>query len=354
MVLDFQYQYEKLIESGKTFFNSNSLISKIVFFILVIFCFILLLRLGTTIISYILAPKPNITILNGLHNGNKQQQFSTNPSINGSKPILRSNNQMNGIAFTWSSWVYIDGSQLDNNKDKFRHIFNKGNNNMGPDGIMEPNNAPGLYISPNNNPNVSEISFLIRMNIFNDSSYGNKLNEINNTCSQIITATTQSLNTDVMTNELIKRCKNEFPYLNKDSITSNSQSDMLVPLLYDDIEIPEIPINKWVSIIIRCESNNILDIYINGRIVKRHILSGVARQNYGDVNVSFGGGFGGFQSELKYFNYAIGISEIDYIVSSGPNLNSDGSDLSHSKPYYLSNKWFYDEINPIYSTPAMY
>ena len=36
---------------------------------------------------------------------------------------------------------------------------------------------------------------------------------------------------------------------------------------------------------IRCE-NRTLDAYINGTIVKRHILTGVPRQNYGNVYVS--------------------------------------------------------------------
>ena len=38
------------------------------------------------------------------------------------------------------------------------------------------------------------------------------------------------------------------------------------------------------------------------------------------------GGFNGYISELKYYNYAIGTTEIDSIVSNGPNLNIEGKD----------------------------
>ena len=51
--MDLQYQAEKLGSSAKDFLSQNSLVSHIVFVILVIIGFILLLRLGTAILSYI-------------------------------------------------------------------------------------------------------------------------------------------------------------------------------------------------------------------------------------------------------------------------------------------------------------
>ena len=52
--------------------------------------------------------------------------------------------------------------------------------------------------------------------------------------------------------------------------------------------IDDLPLNKWVNVIIRVE-NTTIDVYINGTIVKRHILSSVPKQNYGDVYVSMNG-----------------------------------------------------------------
>jgi len=354
MAQDLQYQAEKFGNSAKEFFNSNSLIAHIVFLVLVIIGFILLLRLGTAILSYFFSPKPTIVVVEKMIPGNKQMQFSSDPSVKGSRPIMRSRDQLQGIAFTWSTWIFIDGAQLGHNENKFRHVFNKGNHNVGADGIMEPNNGPGLYISPNNNPNVAELSLLVRMNIFTDETYGHNLSQVNQACLQAIKAEHQDPNINPG-NKIpsLQACKNEFPYLNNSSLQQHVVSQALAPAIFDDIEIPEIPINKWVSVIIRCSDNNIIDVYINGRLVRRHQLSGLARQNYGDTNVAFNGGFGGFISQLRYFNYAIGTAEIDSIVSNGPNLQADGQDLGSSKPYYLANRWFYDEMDPVYSVGSV-
>ena len=334
MAQDIQYQAEKMANSTKEFLNSNTLISHIVFLVLVIIGFVLLLRLGTAILTYFFAPKPNIVVVEKMIPGNKQLQFSSDPRVKGSVPIMRSRDQLQGIAFTWSTWIFIDSGQLNNN-DKFRHVFNKGNNNVGVDGIMNPNNGPGLYISPNNIPTVSEISLLVRMNTFTNET--NSMSQANKACID----SASSNNTHALDD-----CKSEFPYLNAGYIGPNPA---LAPSIFDDIEIPEMPINKWVSVIIRCSDNNIIDVYINGRLVKRHKLSGLARQNYGDTNVAFNGGFGGFLSQLRYFNYAIGTAEIDGIVSNGPNLQADSNELAASKPYYLADRWYYNEMDPLYS-----
>ena len=62
---------------------------------------------------------------------------------------------------------------------------------------------------------------------------------------------------------------------------------------------------------------------------------------YDDIFINLDGGFNGNLSNLKYYNYAIGTFEIDRIVKSGPNLKmAKKSNLSESKPSYLSNYWY--------------
>ena len=306
--MDAQYKVEKLGEGIKNFFNSNSLVARIVFIILVIIVFTLLINLGTTILAYFLNPQPNIILINGMIRGRKQKIFPADPSVKGSAPIIRSKDEFGGIAFTWSTWIFINGDGITINGDRYKHIFNKGTHTQGVNGIMQPNNGPGLYITPNNHPKVAQVSLLVRMNIFTNEQIGH-------------------------------------------SLTKRNSEGASVPNIFDDINVPDIPINKWVSVIIRCENNNIIDIYINGRLVRRHQLSGVARQNYGNVNVGLNGGFDGWISELRYFNYAIGTAEIDAIVDAGPNLKNEDDEMTGSKPHYLANRWFYDEVDPVFSTP---
>ena len=85
-----------------------------------------------------------------------------------------------------------------------------------------------------------------------------------------------------------------------------------------------------------------MDVYINGKLARRHILSSVPRQNYGDVFVTMNGGFSGFVSALRYFSSSIGVNDIQSIISTGPNLNTIGDSMINSQPNYLSMRWFFD------------
>jgi hypothetical protein len=70
------------------------------------------------------------------------------PSQKNSKTIYRSVNAVQGIEFTWSVWLFINNITTDS---LYHHIFNKGNDSVGTNGLVYPNNAPGLYLSPNKN-----------------------------------------------------------------------------------------------------------------------------------------------------------------------------------------------------------
>ena len=121
-------------------------------------------------------------------------------------------------------------------------------------------------------------------------------------------------------------------------------------VINEQINIDNIPLNKWLNIIIRCDGQD-LDIYINGMITKSHILHGVPKQNYGDVYVGMSGGFSGFISNLWYYNYGLGVSEIQKIVQKGPNTTMVGSSgkMTQNKNF-LSLRWYFygegDEYNP--------
>ncbi len=114
----------------------------------------------------------------------------------------------------------------------------------------------------------------------------------------------------------------------------------------EKVQVKDVPLNKWINVILRVE-NTTLDVYINGTIVKRHILSGVPRQNYGDVFVSMNGGFNGYTSNLWYWDYALGTTNIQHIVDKGPNMNMIGSDMKQSEPRYFSMRWFFNNVDSV-------
>lgn len=273
------------VSATQDFLNSNSIVAQVAFLLLVLFVFIILLRLGISLLGYFLAPTGSPKLINGMVDAKQLIVIPQDPSSSGSVTISRSANANEGIEFTWSVWIYID--DLTYNTGRYRCVFYKGNDYAkNPDadaqGLNFPNNAPGLYIAPNTN------DLVIMMNTFN--------------------------------------------------------------VINEEITINDIPINKWVNVIIRCE-NNTLDVYINGSIIKSHHLHGVPKQNYGDVYIAPNGGFSGYISNLWYYNYALGVNEISKLSSNGPNTHTlDSNGLNITKNDYLSLRWFFygagDTFNP--------
>ena len=108
----------------------------------------------------------------------------------------------------------------------------------------------------------------------------------------------------------------------------------------EEVVINDIPLNKWLNVMIRVEGN-IMDVYVNGIIAVRHKLSGVPKQNYGDVWVTANGGYDGRMSELQYFDYALNTTEIMKIVNDGPDLSVKTREPA--VPHYFALKWYFNQ-----------
>jgi len=271
----------KGIFGSSDFLESNSLVAKVAFLLLVVFAFVILLRLGISAITYLYKPSDSPHLIDGMVDATQMIVFPQDPSNNGAVTIYRSVNATDGLEFTWSVWIFINNMQT--NAGIYKHVFSKGNSDLQEDGLIQPNNAPGLYISPDTN------ELVVLMNTYN--------------------------------------------------------------VINEEITIPDIPLNKWVNVIIRCQSTT-LDIYINGTIARSLNLIGVPKQNYGDVYVAMNGGFGGYLSNLWYYNYALGTAAIQNLVSKGPNTKMiGGSAGSFTNPAsnYLALRWFFYDTYDAYN-----
>jgi hypothetical protein len=178
------------------FLDSNSLVAKFAFLLLIVIGFIVFLRIGISFLSWVFKPNESPHLMDGMVDATQMIIYPQDPSSNGAVTIYRSINASQGLEFTWSVWIFINNVQ--NNENVYKHIFSKGNSKISDNGLIEPNNAPGLYIAPNTN------ALVVKMNTFN--------------------------------------------------------------VINEEVVIPDIPINKWVNVIIRCE-NTRLDVYINGTII---------------------------------------------------------------------------------------
>ena len=139
----------------KEFLESNSMVAKIAFLLLLLFVFSILLRLGIAIMTYFLGNDESPKLIKGMVDAQQQIIIPQDPNASSSVTITRSTNATDGIEFTWSCWIYI--KDLAYNSDQYRCVFYKGNE-FSPDpntenaiGLNFPNNAPGLYIAPNTN-----------------------------------------------------------------------------------------------------------------------------------------------------------------------------------------------------------
>lgn len=262
-----RYGYES------SFLESNGLVSKFAFLLVVLFAFIILMRVGVTLLAYLLKPSSSPHLIDGMVNASQMIVFPQDPSNNNAVTIYRSVNETDGVEFSWSTWIFINNLQT--NTGVYKHIFSKGNSTLNASGMVEPNNAPGLYIAPDTN------ALVVVMNTFN--------------------------------------------------------------VINEEIIIPDIPLNKWVHVLIRCK-NTTLDVYINGTIARSINLVGVPKQNYGDVYVGMNGGFDGYVSNLWYYDYALGTAAIQSLLNNGPNTKMVGGggilDQMHN---YLSLRWYFTD-----------
>ena len=150
-------QSGKAMSSIKGFFKSNTLVSKVVFIILVVIGFVLLLHLGTLLLGYIFEPSSSPYLVSGVKDARKLLIIPQDPKNPNSVPVMRSRNQDKGIEFTWSVWLNVDDLVYKNGQKK--HVFHKGSGNFKEQTAF-PNNAPGLYIHPTRN------SLIVIMNTY--------------------------------------------------------------------------------------------------------------------------------------------------------------------------------------------
>lgn len=261
------FSNNKYLSSSKEFLQSNSLIAKFSFLILVLLLFIFLMRLGISILGYLMGPSKNPYLVKGMKDAKSALRIAQDPNTPNAIPVYRSANEQQGMEFTWSVWIHID--DLVYKEGTYKHIFHKGNNQINPEGLNEPNNAPGVYIDKATN------SLVIVMNTFNH--------------------------------------------------------------VMEHVEVSDIPLNKWILINLRVEGE-VMDVFVNGSVAKRHRFQSVPKQNYGDVYVNLNGGFSGYLSNLRYHNYALSVGQILSMNRGGPNMSMNSS--KNQFPPYFSSRWY--------------
>jgi hypothetical protein len=290
------FSSKNVMNASTEFLNSNSIVAKFLFIILILIVMLVCMKIGTAIIGYFLSPSKQPYLAKGLSSGTSNLTISQDPANKVASVLYRSNNKTGGIEFTWSTWLWVDSIGPDL---KRYHIFNKGNDvyhqtgtpegsnnivNTTNDGLATVNNGPGLYLGVN--------------------SSGRS------------------------TNSLIF-------YLDVEKNNSQLATDPIT------LEITNIPLKKWFHVAYRFQNYSI-DCYVNGILAKSEFFKDkVPKQNYDDVHIGKNGGFAGKISNLRYYDYAISAFDITTIVSYGPNLNANANEMNNNNMYdYFSMAWY--------------
>ena len=289
----------------KDFMESNSYVAKFAFILMVFISFSVLLKLTIIVLSYLMLPSMSPMVLDGTANTEDMaMNISQDPASPNSVFIARSMNEDVGLEYTCSAWSLVN--QAPQNIDKYSRIFSKGGEGTkhATTGVYFPNNAPGLYLK-----------------------------------RTVDTKATNPDRTDSGENITLMAVVD---VNGKKSGSGDSKADMNEQLVATDI-----PMKKWVNAIIRV-TNNVIDLYVNGRLAQRRKTAGIPLQNYGKVNIGedkSANRFSGYISTIQYFNYSIGANKIMSVVDEGPNLKmvtngSGDTTATKSVGTYLSNIWY--------------
>jgi hypothetical protein len=259
------------ISSNNTISNNTNSNKKLIIIISVILAIIVLIIIGYSLYNYYTSVRQTYEITKQMipyiHDASIDKRFNY-----GSLPESSEGNEYN-----MNFWVYINEYTYRLNEDKC--ILFKGDksvvlNDSDKNQAINKYSNPGIWLLKHTNT--------LRINTGLDTTFKETCEEDNTNCS----------------NEI------------------------------DSCEIKNFPLQNWVNINVSLR-NNILDVFLNGKLNKSCILSGSPTINKGDLYICQDGGFNGYISNFKYTNKALNSIKIYDIYKKGPQIELQKSFLDY-------------------------
>lgn len=227
-------------------------------------------------------------LIRGNQQGNRSAIIYQDPHNTSSVPVLRSRDESDGIEFTYTTWLFVD-DWVNYKKGEWKNVFVKGDKNAWPP--ESHTGAQGFVDKICNNPDDPQGAMIACPGLW------------------------------------------FHPKTNALRIYMNTYTNM-----NEFVDVFNIPSHKWfhLSMVVRHQD---LDIYINGYLKKKHPLSSIVRQNFGNVSIGNAAGFSGYISNLRYFDYAVTVHEIIKEVERGPSTLAC-TDISGNQPPYLNTNYW--------------
>ena len=151
-------------EASTDFLSANGILAKFVFIIMVLVAFMILMKVGISILGYMFGPWTNPYLIKGSLGGSTTASIKQDPRNEDSAIILKSNDRNKGIEFTWSIWVYLNEGM-----DEVNNIFVKGNEEFSLNNYNLLN-GPGLYVKPaTTDSGVTTYNLEVKMDTMNST-----------------------------------------------------------------------------------------------------------------------------------------------------------------------------------------
>ena len=350
--------------------SAPGFIMKLVLILVMIIVVVFFVRIGIAMVFYFNNPNKSPYLIDGMIPGNQARTIKQNPSLNSSVTIYRSKNEMSGMEFTWSLWLWIRSgdSNFGSSNRGWKHIFHKGNNSLiayaTPDDLVNANASDrdttlDRYQTQQLDDGTSLFTYRYKGDnqkylINYDYGYYEGMAWPNNSPGLYLDSSNNNLKFILSTHAMNKRDYSMITSHNGYN-DANMVRDDSRPLAFDDrgnidvddvqikeeIDISNVPLDKWVCLVLRVK-NNVVDVYVNGVITNRHYPLGVIKQNTYDVHTGQNGGFDGYISRLKYDNKALSAVELQDIYKKGPKtkLVNENVEPEYDKISNLSNQWY--------------
>jgi hypothetical protein len=171
-----------------------------------------------------------------------------------------------GNEYSLNMWLYINDFNYKYGEPKY--VLMKGSTNRDPDGHYYSTN-PGIYLDGDKNDLVINVELQSQTNVADESS-----------------------------------------------VLAPSPSD---EVLYAQCRVSNISLQRWVCINLSLY-NNIMDVYLDGKLYKSCIFNGFPKPNNEPMFFGFDGGFDGFVSRITWANKNLSPEEIYSRYEQGPKI----------------------------------
>ena len=151
-------------DAGTDFLSANGILAKFVFIIMVLVAFMILMKVGISILGYMFGPWSNPYLIKGSLAGTTTASIKQDPRNQDSSIILKSNDRNKGIEFTWSIWLYLNPGMKE-----VQNIFVKGDNAFNDNDGYNLLNGPGLYLEPQTDADVTTYNLKVKMDTMNST-----------------------------------------------------------------------------------------------------------------------------------------------------------------------------------------